>query len=180
MIFRTMSCVVLFCALALAQSQPAAKGQSSTTEPEIASEAFIVNHLATKIDVSEDGSSVRDVEAEIKIAADAGVKTFAVLSFTYTSTNQVVDVEYVRVRKPDGTVIKTPDYNIQEMPAEITRTAPMYSDIREKHVAVKALGVGDTLEYKVRTRTLSSEIAGQFWYEETLRKDQVIRDETLG
>jgi tetratricopeptide (TPR) repeat protein len=178
MISRTISCCVLFCALALAQSQTA-KSQPSTTETDIASEAFVVQHHATKIDVSEDGSSIRSVEAEIKIAADAGVKAFAVLSFTYTSTNQVVDVEYVRVRKPDGTVIKTPDYNLQEMPAEITRTAPMYSDIREKHVAVKALGVGDTLEYKVRTRTLNSEISGQFWYEETLRKDQVIRDETL-
>ncbi len=44
------------------------------------------------------------------------MKTFAVLNFTYTSANEVVDIDYVRVRKPDGTVVKTPDYNIQDMP----------------------------------------------------------------
>ena len=42
---------------------------------------------------------------------------------TYTSANEVVDIDYVRVRKPDGTVVKTPDYNIQDMPGEVTRSA---------------------------------------------------------
>ena len=74
--------------------------------------------------------------------AEAGVKAFAVLNFTYTSANEVVDIDYVRVRKADGTVVKTPDYNIQDMPGEVTRTAPLYSDIHEKHIAVKGVGCG--------------------------------------
>jgi len=122
---------------------------------------------------------VREVAAEVKILADAGVKAFAVLSFTYKSANEVVDIDYVRVRKPDGSVIKTPDYNVQEMPAEVTRTAPMYSDVREKHVAVKGLGIGDVLEYKIRLRTAKPEIPGRFWYEHSFRKDQIVRDERV-
>jgi transglutaminase-like putative cysteine protease len=147
--------------------------------PDVSKEAYVVEHLVTKIVVEDDGSGVREVNAEIKILSDAGLKAFAVLSFTYTSANEVVDVEDVSVRKPDGSVIRTPDYNVQEMPADITRTAPMYSDVREKHVAVKGLGVGDTLEYKVRFRVLKPEIAGQFWYEHSFSRDQVVRNEQV-
>ena len=73
--------------------------------------------------------------------ADVGVKEMAVLTFTYTSSNQQVDIGYVRVKKPDGTVVVTPDYNAQDMPADVTREAPMYSDIHQKHVAVKGLSL---------------------------------------
>jgi transglutaminase-like putative cysteine protease len=55
----------------------------------------------------------------------------------------------------------------------------MYSDIHEKHVTVKGLGVGDILEYLVRYRTVKPEVAGQFWTQYDFNKDLVIRDEQL-
>ena len=122
---------------------------------------------------------MREHSAEIKIVADAGVKDFAVLNFTYTSANEAVDVDYVRVRKPDGTVVKTPDYNIQDMPGEVSRTAPLYSDIHEKHVAVKGLGVGDVLEYLVRYRVIKPEVPGHFWQEYSFTKNAIAKDERL-
>ena len=103
----------------------------------------------------------------------------AVLTFTYTASNQQVDIAYVRVIKPDGTVVVTPDYNVQDLPADVTREAPMYSDIHQKHVAVKGLGVGDTLEYQVTLRTLKPEVPGQFWLEYTFEKDLIVLDEQL-
>jgi hypothetical protein len=61
-----------------------------------------------------------------------------------------VEIVYLRVRKPDGTVVTTSDQEAQDMPSAVTRTAPMYSDTREKQVPVKSLSVGDTLEYQVK------------------------------
>jgi tetratricopeptide (TPR) repeat protein/transglutaminase-like putative cysteine protease len=142
-------------------------------------EAYVIEKLQTKIGEEADGTGARELTAEVKMLAEAGVKAFAVLNFTYTSANEVMDVDYVRVRKPDGTVVRTPDYNIQDMPAEVTRTAPLYSDIHEKHVAVKGLGVGDVLEYLVRLRIVKPEVSGHFWYEHSFRKDAIIRDERL-
>jgi tetratricopeptide (TPR) repeat protein len=142
-------------------------------------EAYVIEKLQTRITEEADGSGARELTAEVKMLAEAGVKAFAVLSFTYTSANEVVDIDYVRVRKPDGTVVKTPDYNIQDMPAEVTRTAPLYSDIREKHVAVKGLGVGDVLEYLVRFRVVKPQVPGHFWYEHSFAKNAIIKDETL-
>jgi tetratricopeptide (TPR) repeat protein len=142
-------------------------------------EAYVIEKLQTRITEEADGSGTRELAAEVKVLAEAGVKAFAVLSFTYTSANEVVDVDYVRIRKPDGTVVKTPDYNIQDMPAEVTRSAPLYSDIHEKHIAVKGLGVGDVLEYLVRFRVVKPQVPGHFWYEHSFEKHAIIKDEKL-
>ncbi|MGE5112823.1 MAG: DUF3857 domain-containing protein [Acidobacteriaceae bacterium] len=147
--------------------------------PDLSKEAWIVEHLLTAITLEDSGRDVREVTAEVKLLQEAAVKQFAVLNFTYTSANETVEVDYVRVRKPDGTVVITPDYNIQDMPADITRTAPMYSDIHEKHVTVKGLGVGDTLEYRIRFRTLTPQIPGQASYAFNRTTDEIVRDERI-
>jgi tetratricopeptide (TPR) repeat protein/transglutaminase-like putative cysteine protease len=142
-------------------------------------EAYVIQRSHVRLTPEADGTGTRELAAEVKIYADAGVKAFAVLNFTYTSANETVDVDYVRVHKADGSVIDTPNYNIQDMPADITRTAPVYSDIHEKHVAVKGLAVGDVLEYQIRYRVLKPQIPGHFWYEYSFMKDSIIKDERL-
>ncbi len=142
-------------------------------------EAVVFDRMATHIREEADGTGTRQITARIRILADAGVKELAVLQFTYTATNQQVDIAYVRVVKPDGTIVLTPAYNVQDLPADVTRTAPMYSDIHQKHVAVKGLGVGDTLEYQVTLTTLKPEVPGHFWFEYSFQKDLIILDEQV-
>lgn len=170
--------ILLAGASALGQVQGGQKSVLSPI-PDFSKEAYVVEHISTRVTAEDDGSSTREVGAEVKMLADAGVKAFAVLNFIYTSANEEVQIDYVRVRKPDGTVVKTPDYNIQDMPAEVTRIAPLYSDIHEKHVAVKGLDAGDVLEYLVRYRTVKPLIAGQFWQEYSFTKDAIAKDEEL-
>jgi hypothetical protein len=153
---------VVASALALAHAQPSPGQKQNPPAPDFSKEAYVIERFYTRVTAESDGTGTRELTAEVKMLADAGVKAFAVLSFTYTSANEVVDIDYVRVRKPDGTLVKTPDYNIQDMPGEVTRAAPLYSDIHEKHVAVKGLAVGDVLEYLVRFRVVKPEVAGHF------------------
>jgi tetratricopeptide (TPR) repeat protein/transglutaminase-like putative cysteine protease len=172
---------------ALAQSKTSDKDRDKDKKDEkppaaaqdFSKEAYVLEKLNTRIVAEDDGGGTRERTAEIRILAEAGVKTFAVLSFTYTSANEVVDVDYVRVRKPDGTIVKTPDYNIQDMPGEVTRSAPLYSDIHEKHIAVKGLAVGDVLEYLVRYRVVKPEVPGHFWFEDSFVKDAIVKAERL-
>jgi tetratricopeptide (TPR) repeat protein/transglutaminase-like putative cysteine protease len=172
---------LLFAAIAFssAHTQTKATVKLSPDTPDFSKEAYVIERLSSRIKLENDGTGTREVAAEVKVLADAGVKAFAVLNFTYTSANEVVEIDYVRVRKPDGTVVKTPDYNIQDMPGEVTRTAPLYSDIHEKHVAVKGLGVGDVLEYLARYRIIKPQVAGQFWQEYSFAKDSIDRDERV-
>ena len=175
------SLAVLWLAIALASALAQKKGDEKPVapSPDYSKEAFVIERLSTRITEENDGTGTREVTAEVKVLADAGVKAFAVLNFTYTSANEVVEVDYVRVRKPDGTVVKTPDYNIQDMPADVTRTAPLYSDIHEKHIAVKGLSVGDALEYLVRYRVVKPEVPGHFWEQYSFTNSSIAKDERL-
>jgi Domain of Unknown Function with PDB structure (DUF3857)/Transglutaminase-like superfamily len=167
---------------ATARAAPA--GQSNSSAPiaktgDQSKEALVFDKLYTKIREESDGTGTRQTTARVRVLADAGVKEMAVLTFTYISSNQQIDIGYVRVIKPDGTVVDTPDYNVQDLPADVTREAPMYSDIHQKHVAVRGLGVGDTLEYQWMLRTLKPDVPGQFWLEYMFEKDLIILDEQL-
>ncbi len=111
--------------------------------------------------------------------SDGGVQQWGLLNFPFQSATQVVEIDYVRVRKPDGTTLLTPPDNVQDLDAEITRSAPFYSDLREKHVAVKGLGKGDVLEYQVHWRSTKSLIPGQFWYQYAFHHEGVVLSERL-
>ncbi len=152
---------------------------SSPSNSDPSKEAVILERSLTKISYEADGTGIKEVSNALRMQSQAGVQAFAILTFPYTSYNDTVDVDYVRVKKPDGTIIATPAYNVQDMPADVTRGAPMYSDLHEKHVTVKALGVGDVLEFLVRYRTIKPEIPGQFWYQQTFTKAFITRDEEL-
>ncbi len=175
--------LLALCPLVLGQSSDtkpsSAQPQSTAGTPDFAKEALVFESSHTRISYQDDGSSVRELVAVIHVLSQAGVQGLAVLTFPYVSANETVEFDYIRVRKPDGAVVTTPDYNVQDMPSDVTRGAPMYSDLHEKHVTVKALGVGDTLEYLVRYRTVKPQVPGQFWYEYTFPKDVVVKDQEV-
>jgi len=148
-------------------------------EPSKLQEAFIIQKLATDISFEDDGTETHQTEARIQILSEAGVQHWGVISFSYQKLNQVLDISYVRVRKPDGTVITTPQENSQDITSEISRVAPFYTDQREKHVAVKGLATGDVLEYSVQIHVVKPLIPGQFWTNYEFEHDQLVTEETL-
>lgn len=177
-----LACLLLATGLA-AQTAPAAANAAPSAptiqKAETSKEGLVIEKIVTRVRAEEDGTGTRETTARIRIQSEAGVKDMAVLTFTYTASNQQVDIAYVRVIKPDGSMVVTPDYNVQDMPADVSREAPMYSDIHEKHVAVRGLGVGDTLEYDITLNTLKPEVPGQFWMEYSFQKDLIALDEQL-
>lgn len=137
-------------------------------------EAFVVEEDLAQVAFENDGTSIRQTTTRVRIQSDAGVQRYSVLTFSYENATESVDIDYVRVRKPDGTVVATPPDNIQDMAAEITRQAPFYSDLREKHVAVKGLSVGDVLEYEAHWHVTKPLIPGQFWLFSSFSRDSII------
>lgn len=176
---RLLCALALFTASTVFGQTSAKPNPPSPAADDYSKEAVIIEKYITRMSFEADGTGTREVDAAVQVVSEAGVQQLAVLQFEYTSEEQSVDIDYVRVRKPSGTVIATPAYNIQDLPADVTRTAPMYSDIHIKHVAVKGLGVGDTLEYAVRFRTIKPAVPGHFWTEYSFEKDQITKDERL-
>lgn len=147
--------------------------------PDYSKEAFVLEQSSDKYKFQNDGTSTREVNIRIRVQSDAGVQQFGVLKFSYQNSSESFAVDYVRVRKGDDSLVVSPPENFQDMPADVTRQAPFYSDIQEKHVAVKGLGPGDVLEYRVhwqRTKPLAS---GQFWLEYNFAHDGIVLAEEV-
>ncbi len=155
-----------------ATPKPAAK-------PDYSQEAYVIEQMSTRVEFDNDGKRTRQQVTRVKINTDSGVQQWGLLSLPYQSATETVIVDYVRVRKPDQTVITTPEDNVQDLDAEITRSAPFYSDLREKHVAVKGLAKGDVLEYQIEWHPIKALIPGQFWFEYNFHHAGIVLNEQL-
>jgi tetratricopeptide (TPR) repeat protein/transglutaminase-like putative cysteine protease len=169
--------------LALLPALTAVHAQTPSSPPAVqanyAQESAVIESMSTKIVFDNDGGSTRVQTSRVKVRTDGGVQQWGLLNFPFQSATQVVEIDYVRVRKADGSTLITPPDNVQDLDAEITRSAPFYSDLREKHVAVKGLGKGDVLEYQAHWRSTKPLIPGQFWFIYNFHHDGVVLEERL-
>jgi hypothetical protein len=161
-------------AAVLAQQTPKAGPQ-----PDYSKEGVVIESTSNNVRLENDGTQFRESSGRIRIQSDAGLQHYGLLYFSYQSSTESLDIDYVRAHKPDGSIVTTPAENIQDMAADITREAPFYSDGREKHVAVKGLGVGDVLEYKAHWQTTKPLIPGEFWQGYNFSHDNIVLHEQL-
>lgn len=175
-----------FCVGAQAQQAPASlpkkteTGQRlATAPPTTANPPFVLELLQTKVSFEADGKGSRDIVARIRINSESAVRDFGMLVYPFASSFDSLDIRYVRVRKPDGTVVETPSSDIQELDSAVSRAAPMYTDQREKHIAVKSLSVGDLLEVNVRWTAHDPVAPGHFWFDHSFFGAGVCQKEVL-
>lgn len=143
-------------------AQTQSKQPSVTADP-YRNEAVVFERFETTYRMHADGTGERDSYVKIRIQSDGAAQQFGVLSFGYAAAYEAPLIKFVRVHKADGTIVETPVSDAMDMPAEVTREAPLYSDLKEKHLPVRSLSRGDTLEYEVDTTINKAEAAGQFW-----------------
>jgi tetratricopeptide (TPR) repeat protein len=140
---------------------------------------FVIEKLETNVRFAASGTSEREQVLRVRIDSDAAVRQFGVLSFPFDNDGERVAVDYLRVRKADGSTVETPESNFQEAPSAVTKGAPMYSDLREKQIPVKALASGDVLEYRVRWIRTKPLVQNQFWFEHDFLQNGTVEEETL-
>jgi tetratricopeptide (TPR) repeat protein len=176
---RPLFLIISSLAYCLLSSTACAQSPSIEAKPDYSREAFVSEQDITRVIFEDDGTSTRETTARVRIQSDAGVQRFGLLTFPYENLTGTMDIEYVRVRKSDGTTVLTPPDNLQDMPSETSRQAPFYSDLREKHVTVKGLSVGDTLEFQGNWHTTKPLAPGQFWFSYNFSHDFISLHEEL-
>lgn len=167
---------LLFCAVVTAavRAQNPSSSQAGTSD-----EAVVVDRMDNLVRFEDDGTGVRETTAVIRVQSQAGVKELGQLIFGYSSATEKLDVDYVRVRKPDGRVVETPASTAQDFAPEVLREAPTYSDYRERHISVAGLQAGDVLEYHTVTHVTTPLAPHEFWYEHSFEKDVAVHEERL-
>src|SRR5260370_33584931 len=108
----TIVCPIIWMMSAEAVAQaPAPSNQKTNSANSNANseEAAIFERILNRVHFENDGTEVSETEAVVRIQSQAGVEEFGQLVFGYSVATGELEVEYVRVRKPDGKVVVNPE-----------------------------------------------------------------------
>jgi tetratricopeptide (TPR) repeat protein len=153
---------------------PAQSADAAKQKPDYSQEALVIEDLRTSYRFERDGTGQRDVIFRAKVQSEAGVERLGQLIIGYSSANEKLDMDYVRVRKADGSVVNAADTDVQDLTAPIAREAPIYTDLRQKHITVPGLRPGDVLEYRMVWTVHTPLAQNHFWVEHDFVKKGVI------
>jgi Flp pilus assembly protein TadD/transglutaminase-like putative cysteine protease len=173
---RVFTLWLLSAALVIAQERVTKPSQS---EPDYSQEAFVLEKLHTYVRLEDDGTGSRTQEMRLRVISEAGVQQLGQLIFSYNAANENVMIDYVRVHKADGSIVTAGAEAVQDLSAPVAREAPVYTDLRQKHVTVPALRPGETLAYRFTTEIHTPLAPGQFWFEYDFVAQGVVLEETL-
>jgi tetratricopeptide (TPR) repeat protein/transglutaminase-like putative cysteine protease len=169
--------ILLFLALssgAKAAAQPAEKPAT----PEFSQEPFLIESLKSVYRFEADGTGSRRVETKVRVQSEAAVQQLGQLVVSYDADFEKVAITG-RVVKPDGSTVPFPADAVQDMSSPVSQIAPMYSDVRQKHIIVPSLRPGDLLEYEMQFELFAAMAPNQFWTTYDFDKTYIVRDEEL-
>jgi tetratricopeptide (TPR) repeat protein len=159
------------------QATPQANPQTNASD--YAKEAYVIDQYDTVMNFQADGTWHQVATVVVQVKSQAGILQFGNLSIPYESRNQKAEFAYIRIRKPDGSVVETPSTYTQDMPAGVTLQAPMYSDLHIKQVPVTNLNPGDTLMYQYKIDQFQPEVPNQFWFATNFFKAGIVLEQQI-
>jgi tetratricopeptide (TPR) repeat protein len=156
-------------------SQP--QDTAKAAPPDYSKEAYVIDQYDVAVNFQADGTWQQVATVVVQVKSQAGILQFGNLSIPYESRNQKAEFTYIRIRKPDGSVVETPSAYTQDMPAAVTMQAPMYSDLHIKQVPVTNLNPGDTLMYQFKVDQFQPEVQNQFWFAQNFFKAGIVLEQ---
>jgi tetratricopeptide (TPR) repeat protein len=152
---------------------------STESKAEYSKEAFVVEQLHERYRFENDGTGSKVATVRVHVLTEAGVRGFGQLRFGYNSANDRIEIGYVRVIKPDGSIVTAGADSVQDLNGAMQLGTPVYTDYREKHVTVPGLRPGDVLESQVTTVFHTAVAPGQFWMQQDFNVTSIVLDEKL-
>ncbi len=148
----------------------------SPAPPDYSQEAYVIERYRQSMRYENDGTGREQLNAQIRIISEGGVQALGQLKLGYSALSDKLDIVYVRVHKPDGSVVTAQESAIQDL---TTPNAPVYTDYHEKHVSVPSLRPGDVLEYEVVRTIVNPLTPNQFWTNYNFVETGIVLDEEL-
>lgn len=142
----------------------AAKTSSKPAQPEVPARLEL---LETNVHFEADGSSRKEVHAQVKINNELGVQQFARLNFDYNRSFESVRIPMVRVTHASGGTADILPGAITDAANPAVIHAPAYQDVRVKSVRILGLQPGDTLEYRVITAVSHPPLGPEIYFSHT-------------
>ncbi len=200
--FLALLCIALMPAACIAQTAPkprtslaaqqkgtaAQRASAASGERGVASHSQTAQHTVTieqyvtSVRFENGGTGERELSVRMRVNTAAGAQQLRALSFPFDSASEKMELGYLRIRKPDGSVINSSASAATEEQAEdspAAKNAPAYANEKQFHVALPSLATGDTLEYEIVTRIVKPSAPGQFWFQHNFLSGASAREERL-
>ncbi len=146
--------------------------------PDFLQEPFVIESLNTSLRFEADGTGTKTVRARTLVQTEGALQQLGQVVLDYNSEFERLTFKG-RVIKPDGTKVEIPGSAIQDMSSPVSRIAPMYSDIRQKHVIVPGLRPGDVLEYELQFEQYAAMAPNHFWAAYDFTRSAIVKAEEL-
>lgn len=132
-----------------------------------------------KVRFENDGTGTQTIEVRVKAGTDEGVNELKTLSFDYNSSNEEFKLAFLRVTKPNGSVVEANPDTLTDSVAPAAKDASAFAELREARVVVPAMAPGDTLSYEALTRIVKPAALGEFWFSHNFLSARPAADEEL-
>ena len=113
--------------------------------------------------VEADGRITRTYRQVVQILNQDAVEDWAEQSFSYDASRESLRVNWVRVVKPDGTVISDGPSHQQESLAPVALTAPVYSNSKVVRITLAGVAPGTIVDYSYTVERFQQPMPGDFY-----------------
>jgi hypothetical protein len=109
-----------------------------------------------------DGTGSRTYRQVVQILKDDAVENWAEMSFSYAPEHQRLTINWIRVVKPDGTVVSDKPTQVQDADVPAAMSNPVYSNRKVKRVTLAGVAVGTMVDYSYTIEELKPYLTGDF------------------
>lgn len=113
--------------------------------------------------VQADGRISRTYRQIVQVLTQEAVEDWAEQSFSYDASRESLRVNWVRVVKPDGTVISDGPSHQQESLAPVALEAPVYSNSKVVRITLAGVAPGTIVDYSYTVDRFQPPMTGDFY-----------------
>jgi transglutaminase-like putative cysteine protease len=110
-----------------------------------------------------DGRGTRTFRQIVQVLKPSAVERLQEQTFGYSPSHQRLTINWIRVVRPDGSVVSAKPSHVQDADVPAETDDPVYSDRRVKRVSLSGVAPGTIVDYSVTTEELKPFLPGDFF-----------------
>jgi hypothetical protein len=109
-----------------------------------------------------DGTGIKTYRQVTQILSAESVEDYAEHEFSYSPGHQRLTVNWIRVVRPDGTVVSDAPTQVQDADVPATLGDPVYSDVKVRRFSLSGVAPGTIVDYSYTVEELKPFLKGDF------------------
>ena len=123
--------------------------------------AFLLDDGVLRLEA--DGRGTRTYRQIVQILRQSAVERYQEQSFSWSPGHERLTINWIRVVRPDGSVVSEKPAHVQESDVPASTDDPVYTDRRVRRVSLSGVAPGTIVDYSVTTEELKPSLPRDFF-----------------